>query len=82
MSNRPLVKTFQFLAKVDAEVFAAEKRAEGVEAWVVYNCAGGRFVDQGGAGRCKGGRFVVTVRSRRQLDSNQNNISGSCAGLD
>lgn len=49
------VKTFKFLAKVDAEVFAAEQRASGAEAWVVYTCG-------------KGGRFVVTVR--RKVDNN------------
>lgn len=43
------IQTFPFLAKIDAEVFAAEQRMTGAEAWTVYNCG-------------KGGRFIVTVR--------------------
>ncbi len=43
------IKTFTFIERPEAEVFAAEQRSTGAETWITYNAR-------------KGGRYVVTVR--------------------
>lgn len=60
-SKRSTIKTTKFLAKIDAEVFAAEQRLDGAEAWVTYECG-------------KGGRFVVTVRRSAEPDYDDERI--------
>lgn len=52
--HRVFIKTHKFPVRVEAEVYAAEQRACGAEAWITYTSRQG---------------YVVTVRIRKELAS-------------